>query len=204
MNARSRSLIVCALVSLWFTACGSSPPVKYYSLSPSVPTISQEVDDVAALGLGPIRIPEYLNRSQLVTRGAGQEIIVDEFNRWAEPLSPAFHRIVSTDVDNAVDGLVVVAFPWESAVRGVVDYRLLGEVARFDADSGGRVILEVQWGVMDVATRQRVIRAHRARYESQARPSDDPASIASAMNEALAAFSRDIAGRMQGVIDDQS
>ncbi len=204
MNARSRSLIVCALVSLLLTACGSSPPVRYFSLSPTVTAASPEAGDTVALGLGPIRMADYLNRSQLVTRGPGQEIIVDEFNRWAEPLSPAFHRIVSMDVDNAVNGLVVVAFPWESAVRGVVDYRLLGDVARFDADRNGRVILTVQWGVVELATKQRVIRPHRAQYESQASSSDNPASVASAMNDALAAFSRDVADKMQAVIDDRS
>ena len=203
MNATSRPLMICALASLLMTACGSSPPVRYFSLSPTVAATGPEAGDTIALGLGPIRMAEYLNRSQLVTRGPGQEIIVDEFNRWAEPLSPAFHRIVSTDVDNAVDGLVVVAFPWESAVRGVVDYRLLGDVARFDADRGGRVVLEVQWGVVEIATGQRIIRPQRAQYLAQARSADDPASVASAMNEALAAFSRDVAGRMEAVVDDQ-
>ena len=197
MNATSRSLIICALASLLMTACGSSPPVRYFSLSSSVAAVGQDPEDAVAMGLGPIRMPEYLNRSQIVTRGSGAEIIVDEFSRWAEPLSPAVHRIVSTDVDNAVDGLVVVAFPWESAVRAEVDYRLLGDVIRFDADRSGRVILEVQWGVAKVAPHESVVRPHRNRYQARAGSPDDPAAIASAMNDALAEFSRDIANKFE-------
>ena len=40
----------------------------------------------------------------------------------------------------------------------------------------------------------------QGRYETHAGSSDDPASVASAMNEALADFSRDIARRMQAVL----
>lgn len=202
MNATARSITFCALASLLLTACGSSPPVRYFSLSPTVTAVGQDSEDALALGFGPIRMPDYLNRSQLVTRGAGLEIEVDEFSRWAEPLSPAFHRIVSTDVDNAVDGLVVVAFPWESAVRAEVDYRLLGDVIRFDADRSGRVILDVQWGVAEVASGDLFVRPHRSRYEAQTGSPNDPADVASAMNEALSEFSRDIATQFENALQE--
>lgn len=200
MNATARSICFCGLVSLLLTACGSSPPARYFSLSPTVSISGQDSEDAAELGLGPIRMPDYLDRSQLVTRGSGAELNVDEFNRWAEPLTPAFHRIVSTDVDNAVDGLVVVTFPWESAVNADVDYRLLGEVIRFESDRSGQVVLELQWGVRVVASGEFVIRPRRTRYTSQAGSSDNPAAVVSAMNDALAEFSRDIASEMQAVL----
>lgn len=200
MNTTARSIMACALVSLLLSACGSSPPVRYFSLSSTVAAYGQDPESAVELGVGPIRIPEYLNRSQLVTRGPGMELRIDEFNRWAEPLAPAFHRIVSTDVDNAVDGLTVIAFPWESALRADVDYRLLGEVIRFDADRSGLVILEMQWGIAEVSSREHVVSAHRSRYEARAGSSDDPAAVASAMNDALASFSRDIAGRMRSIL----
>ncbi len=200
MNATARSITLCALASLLLTACGSSPPVRYFSLSPSVSTVSEEADDAAALGLGPVRIPDYLDRSQMVTRDSGQEIRVDEFSRWAEPMSTAFHRIVSADVDNSVDGLVVVAFPLESNIRGTMDYRLLGTVTRFDSDRSGRVILDIQWGILDTASEERLVAPQRTRYEARAGSPDDPASIASAMNEALAEFSRDIASKMRTIL----
>ena len=200
MKATARLIISFALASLLLTACGSSPPVRYFSLSPTVAASASESETAVALGFGPIRLPDYLDRSQMVTRGSGQEIRVDEFSRWAEPLATSFHRIVSADVDHSVDGLVVVAFPWESAVRGVVDYRLLGDVTRFDADRSGRVILDVQWGVVEVESDERVVRPHRTRYESRAGSPDDPAAIASAMNDALADFSRDIARQMQAIL----
>ena len=202
MNAKAQSITFCALVSLLLTACGSSPPVRYFSLSSSVAAVGQDSEGAMALGFGPIRMPEYLNRSQIVTRGSGQELEVDEFSRWAEPLTIALHRVVSTDVDNMMDGVIVVAFPFESVVRTQVDYRLLGDVVRFDADPGGRVILETQWGIGVAESGEILIRELRSRYEAQARSVDDPAAVASAMNDALAKFSRDIANKFEAALQE--
>lgn len=200
MIAAARSITYCVMVSLLLTACSSSPPVRYFALSSTVAEGRQDPDDAVVLGLGPVGMAEYLNRSQLVTRGAGAEIKVDEFSRWAEPLALAFHRVVSTDVDNTMDGVTVLAFPWESVVRTQVDYRLLGDVIRFDADRSGRVVLETQWGIIAVDSGESAVRSRRTRYEAQAGSPDDPAAVASAMNQALAKFSRDIASEMQAVL----
>jgi len=200
MIATARSITYCVMVLLLLTACSSSPPVRYFSLSSTVADGQQDPDDAVVLGLGPMRMAAYLNRSQIVTRGAGAEIKVDEFSRWAEPLAVAFHRIVSTDVDNTMDGVTVLAFPWESAAWNQVDYRLLGDVIRFDADRSGRVVLETQWGITVVNSGETAVRTRRIRYEAQTGSPDDPAAVASAMNEALAKFSRDIASEMQAVL----
>jgi len=201
MIATARSIVFCILVALLLNACGSSPPVRYFSLSTTTAG-GEDRDDAVVLGLGPLRIAGYLERSQIVTRGAGAEVKVDEFSRWAEPLTIALHRVVSTDVDNMMDGVIVVAFPFESVVRTQVDYRLLGDVVRFDADPGGRVILETQWGIGVAESGEILIRELRSRYEAQARSVDDPAAVASAMNDALAKFSRDIANKFEAALQE--
>ena len=195
MRITIRTLTFCMLASLLLMACGSSPQVRYFTLSPSVPGAGQDPDGAVVLGLGPLRIPEYLNRSQFVTRGAGAEMRIDEFNRWAEPLDQALHRVVRADVDSLLDGVVVVAFPYETLVRAHVEYRLLGDVLRFGADNTGRVLLEIQWAISGVDG-EVLVKAQRSRYEAQAVSSGDPGSIAEAMNRALAKFSRDIAEKL--------
>ncbi len=201
MIVTARSITLCVLVSLLVAACGSSPPVRYFALSPMDSVQRQDPDDAVTLGLGPLRLPEYLNRSQLVTRGGGSELEVDEFNRWAEPLTLALHRVVSTDIDNMMDGVIVIAFPWEAVVRSQVDYRLLGEVVRFDADRSGRVVLDIQWAISDVSGDVAVL-IRRSKYETRAARPDDPAIVVSAMNDALAMFSRDVASELEVMLQD--
>ncbi|MCZ6560838.1 MAG: PqiC family protein [Gammaproteobacteria bacterium] len=201
MTVTARSMTLGILVSLLLVACGSSPPVRYFSLSPMDSALGQDPDDAITLALGPLRMPDYLNRSQIVTRAGGAEIQVDEFSRWAEPLRLAMHRVVSTDVDGLLDGVVVIAFPYDSIIRSQVDYRLLGDVIRFDADQSGRVVLEVQWIITDTDSAV-AVPIHRRRYEARAATADDPAAVAVAMNDALASFSRDIANEMGAVLQD--
>jgi len=198
MTVTARTITLCILASLMLVACGSSPPVRYYGLVPMSSDTTQDPVDAAILGIGPLSMPDYLNRSQIVTRGVGTEMQVDEFSRWAEPLGPALHRIVSTNVDNLLDGVVVVAFPHDSVVRTRVNYRLLGEVSRFEADRSGRVALDVLWSITEVGA-DLVVPPHRARYETQAVKDRDPAAISEAMNDALLLFSRDIANRLSAV-----
>lgn len=193
MIAFGRTITLCIIASLLLGACGSSPPVRYFSLSPSQP--HQDQDTAIVLGLGPLRVPEYLNRSQLVTRGNGSELEVHEFSRWAEPLDSALHRVLSADVDSIMDNVAVYPFPWETLVNKQVHYRLLGDIMRFEADRTGRVVLEVQWGVTSVESSEPVVAAQRATYEAQSGSADDPAAITAAMNDALAQFGRDVADK---------
>ena len=202
MYLTARSITLCAVVSLLIAACGSSPPVRYFALSPMDTVQRQDPDDSVTLGVGPLRLPEYLNRSQMVTRGAGSELEIDEFSRWAEPLTQALHRVVSTDVDNMMNGVMVIAFPWEAVVHNDVDYRLLGEVTRFDADRSGRVVLDIQWTIYDASAEVVAVPPHRRSYETRAAKSDDPADVASAMNDALAMFSRDVVSELEVVLQD--
>ena len=200
MMSQLRSVTNCLLLALTLSACGSSPPVRYFSLSSTVASGAQTPDQAVVLGVGPMRMAEYLDRSQLVTRGAGAEIQVDEFNRWAEPLSVAFLRVVSTDVDDLLEGVTVLAYPWESAARAQVAYRLLGEVTRFDADESGEVLLETQWGIVKTDSDEWLVKPHRTRYTAQAGSSGDADAVAAAMNEALAKFSRDVANEMLALL----
>jgi hypothetical protein len=201
MYLTARSITLCVFVSLLVAACGSSPPVRYFALSTMDSVQRQDPDDAVTLGLGPLRMPEYLNRSQLVTRGGGSELEIDEFSRWAEPLTLALHRVVSTDIDNMMHGVIVIAFPWEAVIQDDLNFRLIGEVTRFDADQSGRVVLDIQWGI-SATTGEAAVVIRRSKYETRAARPDDPAIVTSAMNDALAMFSRDVVSELEVVLQD--
>ena len=200
MLARLSTTTCCLMVSLLLVGCGSSPPVRFFTLSDAGAVGLQDADNAVVLGLGPIRMAPYLNRSQIVMRGPGSELEIDEFVRWAEPLSSAFLRVLAVNVDNAADGLRVVTFPWESAVTSEVDYRLMGEVIRFEGDASGRVVLETQWGIVATDSDKWPVPPRRKRYEAQMASPDDLSTLAPAMSEALARFSSDIVNELQPLL----
>jgi uncharacterized lipoprotein YmbA len=95
----------------------------------------------------------------------------------------------------------VVAYPYLETVP--VDFVVLGQVDRFDADASGEVMLQVQWAVLN-DLRKGVIDPQRARYEARAGDPNDPNAIARAMNEALNRFSDDVAAQLRSALEDWS
>lgn len=191
-------MVAAAMFCLIVAACGSSPPVHYYALEPMDIQYDQDPATAPILGLGPLRTPEYLSRSQMVMRSVNGEMIVDDFHRWAEPIDQSIHRILAANVDGLMTGVAVIAFPYNAAFD--LDYQLIGRVEQFDADDSGRAELAIQWSVVD-ATSDIVVPPRRVRYESGGNSSGDAGSMARAMNDCLAQFSRDVAREMEQVID---
>lgn len=191
-------MIVAGLVLL-LAGCGSSPPARFYLLQPlDADDYEADSNEAAVMYLGPLRLPEYAARTQIVTRGEGAEMIVHDYHRWAEPLDDAIHRIVAVNVDNLVDGLIVVAFPSGDLVEA--DYRLQGSIVRFDADPGGRAVLIVQWGIA-VPDGDFLVAPRRSRYESRASKPGDPGAVAVALNDTIGQFSRAIAAEIEARLE---
>ena len=184
--------ITLILTVLLVAGCGSSPPVDFYTLQPIRGTVSSAPEGSEILGLGPLTLPDYLQRPQIVTQSGGGAVRLDEFNRWAEPLEVALPRVIATNVDQLIGDLTVIPFPWDSRLRA--DYRLLGRVNAFGADASGLVVLEVQWGIQDSESKL-ILQPRRDRYQAQA-AANDAAAIVVAMNAAAEQFSRDIASRI--------
>ena len=194
MNRFFRYLV--ALCFLVLAACGASPAVHYFTLESAGDYVAHDDDGSPILTVGTLRLPEYLNRSQFVSRGSGSEIVVDDLNRWAEPLDDAIHRVLATNLDILLDTVVVIAYP--STVVAHTDYRLIGRIDHFISDPNGIVVLRVQWGITD-PNGVVVLPAKRASFQSQAAKPGDPGSIAQGMSDVLAQFSSAIAAEVNAM-----
>jgi len=190
-------MLVAGIVLL-LAGCGSSPPVRFYSLQPLDLDYQADTNDAVVMYLGPLRVPEYVARTQIVTRGDGAEMIVDDYHRWAEPLDDAIPRIVAVNVDNLVDGVIVVAFPSGNLVEA--DYRLQGSIVRFDADAAGRALLIVQWSIATPGG-DLLVPPRRSRYEARVLRTGDPGAVATALNDTVAQFSRAIAAEIEATLE---
>lgn len=180
-------------IALLLGACASSPPVQFYALDTVPRTSGGEGGDIT-IGLGPINFPDYLKRPQIVTRTAGSEMIIDEFQRWAEPVDRSFSRILASNVDGILESAVVVVFPYSMNIR--IDIRVIGRVSRFDTDTSGLAVLDVQWTAGD-GKGKTIVQPRRLHYEAQASDPRDYDAIVIALNETLDAFSRDVATALE-------
>ena len=142
-------LILGALLAVHF-GCAGSPPPRFYLLS-SLDTISPEAKPSAdegclSIGIGPIKIPDYLEQPQIVTRGAPNEIALAEFDRWGEPMKDNLTRVLAKNLSILLCTKTIAFFPWRGGIP--IDYRIEMEVLRLDGSLGGDVSLEAWWVVL--------------------------------------------------------
>ena len=83
-------LMILVLAVFLLQGCGVSEPIRYYQLS-SLPGADKheaaESDKHGMIiGIGPVDIPRYVDRLQIVTRSAPNVVDLAEFDRWAEPV----------------------------------------------------------------------------------------------------------------------
>lgn len=127
--------------------CASSPPTRFYLLS-SVSTSSPELKQSSgegcfSIGIGPILMPAYLDQPSIVTRTTANELLLADFDQWAESLKDNFTRVLAQNLSAVLCTKTVVVFPWRGKIP--IDYRIEMDVLRFDGTLGGNVSLEAWW-----------------------------------------------------------
>jgi uncharacterized protein len=100
-----------------------------------------------AVGLGPVKFPEYLDRNRIPTRVSDTRIEYSERDFWAEPLDRNLVRVLSQDIAMQLGTEKVVTFPWIAGLR--LTYTVPVEVLRFESDASGTASLEARWSVKD-------------------------------------------------------
>jgi len=188
-----QSGFVACVAAVFVSGCGTSSPVRHYGLV-AVETDAQfPVSDEFAVSVGPFRIAEYLNRSQIVTRGDGVKINRADFDLWAEPLLKSFQRTVADNLAVLLGSDRVLDFPAYAELGA--GYQVSGQVTRFDTDPDGLAVLEIQWLIKDIDD-NRVVPARRSRYTAQVASPDGYSSVVEALSELIGAFSRDVAATL--------
>jgi uncharacterized lipoprotein YmbA len=139
-------LTLFALLTIHF-GCASSPPSRFYLLSPletTPPGMKPSADEqCVSIGIGPVKIPDYLNQTKIVTRGEGNQLTLAEFDRWAELLKDNLVSVLAKNLSNLLCTKSIVLFPWRGGMP--IDYRIEMEVLRLDGNLGGNVSLEAWW-----------------------------------------------------------
>jgi len=147
-----------------------------------------------SIGLGPIRLPDYLvNRPQMVSRRSPTEVVPSTIDRWAEPLDGAIQRILGLDLSAQLGQRPVVFYPWFETQQP--DVQVAVDFERFEIDTDGTAALLARFEVRGLrGARPRLYREARA---SLSPATGDPAALAAALSQALADLSRDIAVAIQ-------
>ena len=188
-----KSIQLAALLAAAVLAgCGSSPKSSFYTLSSGAAPQQAPATAQYSVAIGAVTVPDIIDRPQLVTRAAGNQVTIDEFARWAAPLKSEIPRVIADNLTQLLNGARVSTYPQSGNTD--TDYLVAIEVQRFDSALGDAATVEVLWTVRP--PRSGAPKAGRSVVREPVQGKDYDALVA-AHGRALAAVSADIANAIR-------
>lgn len=182
-----------ACLAITLAGCSRSPRVSFYTLEPGAQVESAApISTVPAVAVGPVTLPEVVDRPQLVVRVAANRVDILETHRWAEPLKSEIPRLIAENLGRLLGSNRVSSYPQYAGSEA--EYRVLVDIQRFESSPGEAVTVEAFWSLRRATggapkTGRSLVR------EPVGAEGYDP--LVAAYGRALLAVSRDLAGAIR-------
>jgi uncharacterized lipoprotein YmbA len=196
------AFILLGFALLALTGCPGNAPTRLYVLTATTDKPASTSPEGAAIGVGPITLPKYLDRPQIVTRVAANSLDQANLDQWGGDLNDNITRVVATNLSNLLATDRVSLYPWKDGAP--VDFQVTMDISRFEQDKDGNAVLNVFWSIVNKDGT--VLLMRRSSYTQ---PAGEPASQsdnarpfdaqAAAMSRDLALLSHDIATAITGL-----
>jgi len=192
-----RSCLRVGVVCLAFGLSGcvsipNSPTPRFYALSAISGTQVSKTINIPAgviISIGPVKIPEYQDRPQIVTKDKEGMLKFDEFNRWGESLDHGVTRLIREDLSVLLPKAKLIVYPSNPLVA--VKYQVALEVIDLDSELDGDMSFVVQWTVIDVQN-SKVVMMKRSEFRTAISP-QNYFGLANTLSKACASLSSQIA-----------
>lgn len=191
------ALIAIAMPMVLGGCMGKSQPPRFYTLTAisdekSGPAV--EVQSLhAAIGLGPVRLADYIQQSQIVTRNNGNRIVQAEFDKWSGSLKDNLTNVLAGNISYLLGTDRVFIYPWRTYMP--VDYQVTVDIIRFDGQLGKEVSLVARWSVMR-ADEKKLFAMKRSEIR-EAAGREGYEDLVAAQSKAMGSLSREIAETIQ-------
>lgn len=198
MDEQRLALGSIAVVAVLAFGC-TSPSSSFYTLN-AVAVADEAAPASYSVAVGPVTVPELVDRPQFTVQVGPNRVEIDEFHRWAAPLRDDIARVVAADLSALLGTPQVAPAPMTNFEPA---YRVTVQVQRFESQrsetmADGSALIEALWVVHELAGD--ATRAGR----TVARESADGVSfdaLAAAHSRALAKLSADIAAAIRAEVD---
>jgi uncharacterized lipoprotein YmbA len=186
MASRITRLNSIVFVAAAISGCSASAPTRFYTLeSTALPQAAPAAHE--AVMVSPVSIPAEVDQPQFVVQVAPNRVEVEDFNRWASPLSDGIARAIAGDLAAELGTPDVVT---ASAANFHPGYQVTIDVQRFESIRGEAALVEAVWAVRRTADGYTRMGRTVAREAVQGDGFD---ALAAAHSRALAKVSNDIA-----------
>lgn len=192
MNRENSLAVLAVLVAALCAGCGSAPKERFYTLAPAsaaLPPASSGAQPRTTVAIGPVRVPDAVDRPQMVVREGPNRVEILEQQRWAGSRRCEIGRALTAGVGARLPDVQVSASDSQAA-RGAA-YRVAIDVERFDAALNDSVSIQALW----------TVRQDNGAQLASGRYSASEPTGAGGHEAIAAAYARTLTG-MSGVIAD--
>jgi uncharacterized lipoprotein YmbA len=143
----------CVPLLLCLAACSSTPPPRIYLLTPPLPSAApapSPVLPVPRIVMSRVRVPDYLDTTDILLRDGTREVKVSETGRWGERLSHGLTRALAADLGARLPGALGTFDPSSTQRQVQVS------VDALDLWADGRCAMTATWTIVDPAASRAV------------------------------------------------
>jgi uncharacterized protein len=142
-----RPLLLTLMVLALGGCAGTSPSTHFYALEPAPVAAPVVAHPDLAVGLGPVTLPDSLDRPQILVRPGPYRRELSEFDRWAEDLKGNLTRVLGIRLSECLGSRRVFLYPWPSYRR--LDRQVQVDLLTMVGRPGGQVELRGSWTLLD-------------------------------------------------------
>lgn len=155
-----RNLLLFTILCSTLVACQHSPRKHYFLLTASSSSSQLNVNNTSTqdatkansdnlvnlIGIGPIDIADYLDRSHIVYTENDNTLTVMDNDYWAEPLEKGIARVIALNLTQLDPTRSFVNFPWRSDSKPQYSLRIhLHSLARIN----NQATIDATWELID-------------------------------------------------------
>jgi uncharacterized lipoprotein YmbA len=145
------SAVFAVIMLVVISGCaGKSQPPQFYTLTSIAegnifPTCDNPARN-AAIGIGPVKLADYLDQSRIVTRTSDNRVEQAEFDKWSGSFKDNLTNVLAENIGHLLATDRIAIYPWRSYVP--IDYHVTVDIVRCDGQPGKEVILVARWRVL--------------------------------------------------------
>ena len=178
------------LAAAFLSGCAGTKPTFYVlSAEGSLPS-----GGGTCIGVGPVTLAEYVDRSNLVIQTGPNKIELVQSHLWAGDLDNSVALVIATNLGRRLNTGNVRTYPWQRDSE--IDYQVAMDIREFLAGDDGFARIEATWRIYSLPGSKLVRSKTFIAKESIA--SEDYEAVVAAQSRLLGKLSADIAAGIRG------
>lgn len=175
-------LIVVMVAAFAVAGCAQRPDPRLYVMSP-VPEAANPGDSTAepVMAVLRVRLPDYLDRPQIVSRSGANALEINDDDRWGEPLDESVQRVLAENLSHFLPSARVVVPQEVGGER--IRYEYMVSLDAYEPDGRGNAVMRGRWHLRDSRT-DKVVSEGRI-DERRPLDSDTAPDVVAALNDVL-------------------